>query len=190
MGLEKADAPTPYYYGSVPKRPEPGQTLVYNETGNRYIIANVEGEGLQDDGDGYEKQRELAWADINRGEDVPTLWLEFIKPVMGVVVKVPDTKDIVASGFSADYEEIKKQSQINRATRFSGGEKKKMFYIKGIGGYLCSTERLVMNQKKNAPPAMDATALEYATKAEAEEALAQALKTFGNIPNQLKVVEE
>jgi hypothetical protein len=47
-----------------------------------------------------------------------------------------------------------------------------------------------MNQKKNAPAAMDATSLEYATKAEAEEALANALKIFGNIPNQLKVVEE
>jgi hypothetical protein len=37
---------------------------------------------------------------------------------------------------------------------------------------------------------MNATALEYTTKAEADESLAKALKNFGDIPNQLKVVEE
>jgi hypothetical protein len=65
-----------------------------------------------------------------------------------------------------------------------------MFHIKGIGGYLCSTERLVMNQKKTAPAHMNATALAYSTREEADKALAIALSNFGNIPNQLKVVEE
>jgi hypothetical protein len=65
-----------------------------------------------------------------------------------------------------------------------------MFYIKGIGGYLCSTDALKMNQRKGAPAFMNATALEYKTKDEAEAALATALKNLGNVPNKLKVVEE
>jgi hypothetical protein len=65
-----------------------------------------------------------------------------------------------------------------------------MFYIKGIGGYLCSTDALKMNQKKGAPAFMSATALEYATKEEAAEALTMALKNLGNIPGKLEVVEE
>jgi hypothetical protein len=184
LGLDKADAPTPYYYGSVPAKPEPGQLLRYDETGNRYVIVRIEGEGLVDDGDGYENQRALAWADINRGEAVPTLWLQ---KVDAKEPKIAAKETKVASGQFFDYEEFKKRSQTNSAERLGG---KKIFYIKGIGGYLCSTERLVMNQKKNAPAAMNATALEFATKEEAEAALATALKKFGSIPNQLKVVEE
>jgi hypothetical protein len=76
-GLDKADAGTPYYYGSVPAKPEPGQTLVYNETGNRYVVS-IFGGGLADDGDGYANQRELAIADISRGEAVPALRLQKI----------------------------------------------------------------------------------------------------------------
>jgi hypothetical protein len=66
----------------------------------------------------------------------------------------------------------------------------KMFYIKGIGGYLCSTEKLVMNQRKDAPASMKATQLQFDTEEEADEALATALKNFGNVPNKLKVIEE
>jgi hypothetical protein len=65
-----------------------------------------------------------------------------------------------------------------------------MFYIKGIGGYLCSTDALKMNQRKGAPAFMNATALEYSTKEEADEGLATALANLGNVPNNLKVVEE
>jgi hypothetical protein len=65
-----------------------------------------------------------------------------------------------------------------------------MFYIKGIGGYLCSTDALKMNQRKGAPAFMNATALEYRTKEEADEGLATALANLGNVPNNLKVVEE
>lgn len=64
-----------------------------------------------------------------------------------------------------------------------------MFYIKGIGGYLCSTERLKMNQRKNAPAFMNATALEFSTEQEAKDALATAVKNFGNV-NKLEVIEE
>jgi hypothetical protein len=65
-----------------------------------------------------------------------------------------------------------------------------MFCIKGIGGYLCSTEKLIMCQKKGAPASMEATALEYSTKEAAEKALATALANFGNIPHNLGVIEE
>jgi len=185
LGLEKVDAGTPYYYGSVPGKPEPGHVLKYNETDNNYVVVRVEGEGLVDDGDGYENQRALAWADINRGEAVPTLWL---RKIDAKEAKVDGTKEIkVASGQFFDYEEFKKRSQMNRSERLGG---KKMFYIKGIGGYLCSTEKLVLNQSKNAPASMNATQLQYNTKEEADEALATALKNFGNVPNKLGVVEE
>ena len=108
VGLDKTDAPTPYYYGSVPAKPEPGQTLVYNETGNRYVVFQLEGEGLVDEGDGYENQRALAWADIGRGEAVPTLWLQ---KIVG--------NETRPQGRSWDYEEVKKFSQMNRETRLS-----------------------------------------------------------------------
>jgi hypothetical protein len=66
-----------------------------------------------------------------------------------------------------------------------------MWVIKGIGGYLCSTDRLVVNQKRSAPASMDATALEFDTKSDAEDALTKALATFGNTPDhKFKVVEE
>jgi hypothetical protein len=108
LGLDKADAPTPYYYGSVPGKPEPGHILKYNETGNRYVVVRVEGEGLVDDGDGYPNQRELAWADIDRGEAVPTLWLQKITG-----------NETEPQGRHWDYEEVKKFSQMNRAERLS-----------------------------------------------------------------------
>ena len=65
-----------------------------------------------------------------------------------------------------------------------------MYYIKGIGGYLCSVDQLKMNQRKGAPAFMNATALEFSTREEAEKALDTALKNFGNIPNRLTGVEE
>lgn len=74
-GLDKSDAETPYYYGSLPAKPELGRILAYDGTGNRYAIVRIDGAGLVDDGDGSDNQKVLAWADIGRGETVPTLWL-------------------------------------------------------------------------------------------------------------------
>jgi len=108
LGLDKSDAETPYYYGSLPAKPERGHIFRYNETGNRYVVVRIDGEGLVDDGDGYANQRELAWADIGRSEVVPSLWLQI---VIG--------NETEPQGRSWDYEEVKKFSQMNRATRLS-----------------------------------------------------------------------
>jgi hypothetical protein len=59
-----------------------------------------------DDGDGHANQTELAWADINRGETVPTLWLQKL-----------DMKEIRPQGRSFSYEEMKEFSQKNREAR-------------------------------------------------------------------------
>ena len=53
-------------------------------------------------------QRELAWAEIGRGESVPTLWL----------LKL-DVKETRSRGWSFSYEEVKEYSQRNRETRLS-----------------------------------------------------------------------
>lgn len=105
LGLDKSDAETPYYYGSLPAKPERGHILVYNKTGNRYVVVRIDGEGLADEGDGYANQQELAWADIGRGEEVPTLWLQKVSG-----------KETEPQGRSWDYEEY---SQMNRETRLS-----------------------------------------------------------------------
>jgi hypothetical protein len=107
LGLSKEEAPTPYYYGSLPAKPERGHTLVY-ETGNRYVIVAIEGEGLSGASDS-DDQRELAWADISRGRKVPTLLLQKLHTA-------PETKP---RGRSLDYEEVKAYSQQNRETRLS-----------------------------------------------------------------------
>jgi hypothetical protein len=65
-----------------------------------------------------------------------------------------------------------------------------MFYIKGIGGYLCSTDQLKLCGSKGAPKALNADALEFSTKEFAEIALADFLKKVGNVPNRFEVVEE
>jgi hypothetical protein len=106
LGLHATDAPTPYYYGSLPVKPEPGHTLAL-ESGNRYAVIQVEGEGLVDDGNGSANQKELAWADISRGEKVPTLWLQRLG------------EEVKASGRSFNYEEVKEYSQKNREMRLS-----------------------------------------------------------------------
>jgi len=108
LGMDKSDAETPYHYGSVPGKPELGQTLVYNKTGNRYVVVRIDGEGLVGDGDGYDNQQELAWAEINRGEKVPTLWLQKL------IGKETETR-----GRSFTYEEMKEYSQKNPEARLS-----------------------------------------------------------------------
>ncbi len=106
VGIDATDAQTPYHYGSLPVRPELGHTLVYNETGNRYAVVKIDGEGLIDSGDGNANQTDLAWAEIGRGEAVPTLWLQRL-----------DAKEIRVQGRSFDYEEMKESSQKNREER-------------------------------------------------------------------------
>jgi hypothetical protein len=107
VGLAKADAETPYYYGSLPVEPEVGHTLSYDETSNRYAIVQIVGEGLVGDDDAA-AQKELAWADINRGEKVPTLFLQQLHR--------PDLKP---TGRSFSHEETKEYSQKNRELRLS-----------------------------------------------------------------------
>jgi hypothetical protein len=75
LGLSIEDAPTAYYYGSLPAKPEPGHILVYDDTGNRYTVVRIEGEGLVGDG-GYPDQKELAWTDIGQGKTVPMVWVQ------------------------------------------------------------------------------------------------------------------
>src|SRR5271155_1364837 len=77
LGLTRDDGPTPYYYGSLPAKPEIGHVLRFDETGNRYTVVAIEGTGLT--GAASEAQKELAWADINRGEKVPTLVLKKVR---------------------------------------------------------------------------------------------------------------
>lgn len=106
VGLAEIDATTPYYYGSLPAKPERGHILVYDETGNRYAVVGIDGEGLV--GDGPTNQRELAWAEINRGEVVPTLLLQKL-----------DVKETQAQGRAFTAEEMKEYSQKNREARLS-----------------------------------------------------------------------
>jgi len=79
VGLDATDAPTQHYYGSLPAKPELGHILVFDETGNRYAVVRIDGDGLVDDGNGYANQTELIRAEINRGETVPTLWLQKLR---------------------------------------------------------------------------------------------------------------
>jgi hypothetical protein len=106
VGLDKSDAETPYYYGSLPAKPERGHILVVGETGNRYAVVGIDGEGLV--GDGPAGQKELPWAEIGRGETVPTLLLQKL-----------DAKETQAQGRSFSAEEMKEYSQKNRETRLS-----------------------------------------------------------------------
>lgn len=103
VGLDAADAKTPYYYGSLPAKPELGHILVYSKTGNRYAVVGIDGEGLS--GDGPAEQKELAWAEIGRGEAVPALFLQKLG------------KEAEPDGRSFSYEEVKEYSQNNRETR-------------------------------------------------------------------------
>jgi hypothetical protein len=109
-GLYQQDAPTPYFYGSLPAKPGLGHVLVFDETGNRYVVYRIDGEGLTG-GEPRENERELAWAEISRGEPVPTIWLQ----------KIDDTQT-KASGRSFSYEEVKAHSQRNREIRLSASE--------------------------------------------------------------------
>lgn len=73
-GLRHEDSQLLYYYGSLPKKPEVGHELRFDQTGNRYRIGRIEGEGLTGPND-HDDQMELAWAEISRHESVPTLHL-------------------------------------------------------------------------------------------------------------------
>ena len=109
-GLERPDAQTPYYYGSLPAKPKIGQRLFYEDTGNYYLIIGIEGEGLTGDSD-TEDQKALAWAEIARREKVPTL---FLRKISGAP---PTPRPIKPTGRSFDPEEVKRFSQYNRQVR-------------------------------------------------------------------------
>src|ERR1700737_457540 len=95
-GLTASDAPTPYTYGSLPAKPELGHILVIEESGNRYAVIRIEGEGLVGGGLINQREQALAWAEISRGETVPTLWLQKL-----------DVKETPVQGRSFSYEEVK-----------------------------------------------------------------------------------
>jgi hypothetical protein len=105
-GLSKPDAETPYYYGSLPAKPELGHILIIDGTSNHYVVYRIDGEGLTGDKT-QDNQRELAWADMLRHESVPTLWLQKIG------------KQTTARGRSFGVEEVKQYSQKNRGTRLA-----------------------------------------------------------------------
>jgi len=107
LGLTTEDAPGEFTYGSFPAKPEVGHILVFNKSGNRYAVTRIAGEGLVGE-DGYTNEKELAWAEINLGEKVPTVWLLRLNP-----------NEIQATSRSFSYEEVKEFSQKNRETRLS-----------------------------------------------------------------------
>jgi hypothetical protein len=110
-GLSPQDTETPYYYGSLPAKPEVGHILVFDQTKNRYVIFRIDGEGLTE-GNAQDNQWELAYADISRAESVPTIWLRRVEGA-----------DIQASGRSFSAEELKGYSQHNREMRLSAAAK-------------------------------------------------------------------
>ncbi len=57
---------------------------------------------------GPTNQSERAWAEIGRGDTVPTLWLQKL-----------ELKETRAQSRSSSYEEVKEYSQRNRETRLS-----------------------------------------------------------------------
>ncbi len=97
-----------YTYGSLPAKPELGHILLFDESGNRYAVIRIEGEGLVGDGPFSQREIALAWAEISRGETVPTLRLQKL-----------DVKETLVQGRSFSYEEVKESSQKNRETRLS-----------------------------------------------------------------------
>jgi hypothetical protein len=106
LGLSKKEGPTPYYYGSLQAKAAPGQTLRYDH-GENYVIVRVEGEPFVGD-DGRHNEKELAWAEIGRGETVPTLWL------LQLI-----TEETKFQGRSFDADEVKAWSQKNRKFRLA-----------------------------------------------------------------------
>jgi hypothetical protein len=112
-GLLHADNPGPYYYGSLPVMPEVGHVLYYDETGNRYQIVRIVGQGLE--GKDTVNQHSLAVAEIVHAKDVPTIYLKKLPPSQG-----PKKTDIEPTGTSY-YDDLKKASQTNRRKRKKGG---------------------------------------------------------------------
>jgi hypothetical protein len=110
-GLKREDASTPYYYGSLPAVPKVGHILRLDETGNRYRVDRVVGEGLKGKG-GNADQEKLAWADIGRGEKVPTLYLS----------EVEETKKfrILGKGKVVGEEKVKAHRQVNFSKKPEG----------------------------------------------------------------------
>jgi hypothetical protein len=135
VGLSNKDAQTAFYYGSLRAKPELGQVLLFEETGNRYLIVLIVGKGLE--GDGPTNQEKLAFAEIVRGDPVPTLALR--KVVRGEAVpplalkkgdkqllQKSDLQDVIRpTGRSFDPDEIKESSRRNRKLRLAKPSSKK-----------------------------------------------------------------
>ena len=131
LGLDKGDAETPYYYGSLPKRAKVGQSIEIVASKNRYRVTGVQGEGLEGRG-GLADQRELALADIGAGKPVPTLQLRKIakrkkpkKTKYAMAYKIgraekPAPRVIKAEGRTFDPDNMKDYSRTNRKIRLSG----------------------------------------------------------------------
>jgi hypothetical protein len=130
-GLREEDAATPYYYGSLPAKPEPGHILTFGESGNRYTVIKIVGKGLEGK-NGAADQETLAHADIVRGENVPTLWLSLvdepkksIKAISGITVPASrpkskkTAKEMPVDGKAVDADEFKRRSRENRKTRIT-----------------------------------------------------------------------
>jgi hypothetical protein len=75
VGLAHEDAETRFYYASLPAKPKVGQTLRYEETGNRYLIVGVDGEPLTGDSE-FDDQRTLAWTEVAQGKKVPSIFVQ------------------------------------------------------------------------------------------------------------------
>jgi hypothetical protein len=107
VGLTAADLSSgSYYYGSLHVKGELGQIIVQQGTGTRYAVVGTKGEPLIGDNISADQEK-LAWAEINRGEDVPTLFLQKLG------------SEIESTGRSFDYDEVKEYSQMNREIRLS-----------------------------------------------------------------------
>jgi hypothetical protein len=107
VGLTAADLSSgSYYYGSLNVKGKPGQILINQGSRTRYVIVGIKGEGLIGD-DSSADQEKLAWAEINRGEDVPVLLLQKLG------------SEIESTGRTFDYDEVKEYSQMNREIRLT-----------------------------------------------------------------------
>ena len=117
LGLDREDAETPYYYGSLPKKPELGHIIQIEPSKNRYVVVEIQGRGLEGEG-GYDDQKELAFADIGARKSVPTLGLQKLKKG-----EKPSAPPVKVRGNSFDPDEMKRYSQQNRKRRLSPRKK-------------------------------------------------------------------
>ena len=124
-GLSEQDSLTPYYYGSLPAKPERGQILVF-ESGNRYTIQQIVGEGLTGRS-ARADQETLAWKELIDEERVPTIFLREIPSwrITGAVHRKDAVGETTVTGQSFTAEELKERSKHNRKQRHERPKKSK-----------------------------------------------------------------